>query len=218
VTNNEPVLRTRPQGGAVYDTASNPSEPLVDALNKRLITIRYTKIKETLVAAIRKMKPGDYVEPEKEVGSIVTVNVGRPDNIAPVTGDIIWMNGATREIIEVSAIVSEANTYMARWDTYLTPDAACEQTQVKKKVKYAKVNRINGESSTIPMDSVTSFVLEALCRLGPEAFSFINRVFVTQTYRRPLLISEIALICARFAGKMLTASHNRYATQSHLVG
>jgi hypothetical protein len=85
-------------------------------------------------------------------------------------------------------------------------------------VKYAKVNRINGESSTIPADSVTSFVLEASGRLGPEAFSFINRVFETQIHRRSLLISEIALICAIFAGKMITASHNRYATQSHLGG
>lgn len=218
VTNNEPRVRTRPQGGAVYDTASNPSEPLVDVLNKRFATMRHTKVKEAVMAAIKKMKPGDYVEPEKEVGSIVTVNEGRPDNVSPVIGDIIWMNGATKEIVEISGIVPEANTYMARWDTYLTPDAACEQTQIKKKVKYAKVNRISGENSTIPADSVTTFVFEASGRLGPEAFSFINRVFETQTYRRSQLISEIALICAKSTGKMLTASRDRYITQSLLGG
>jgi hypothetical protein len=218
VTNNEPTLRRRPQGGAVYDTESNPSEPLVDVLNKPFGTRRHTKVKEAVLAAIRKMNPRDYVEPEQEVGSIVTVNEGRPDSIHPVIGDIIWMKGAEKIIVEVSVFVPEANTYMARWDTYLTQDAASEQTEIKKKVKYAKVNRINGESATIPADSVIPFVLEASGRLGPAAFSFINRVFETQTYRRSQLISEIALICAKSTGKMLTASRDRYITQSLLGG
>ena len=116
VTNNEPTLRRRPQGGAVYDTESNPSEPLVDVLNKPFGTRRHTKVKEAVLAAIRKMNPRDYVEPEQEVGSIVTVNEGRPDSIHPVIGDIIWMKGAEKIIVEVSVFVPEANTYMARWD------------------------------------------------------------------------------------------------------
>jgi hypothetical protein len=71
------------------------------------------------------------------------------------------MKGAEKIIVEVSVFVPEANTYLARWDTYLTQDAASEQTEIKKKVKYAKVNRINGESATIPADSVIPSVLEA---------------------------------------------------------
>jgi hypothetical protein len=218
VTNNEPTLRTRPQGGAVYDTASNPSEPLVDVLNSNLRTIRHTKVKEALLSAMRKMKPGDYVEPEKEVGSIVTVNAGYPDTITPVLGDIIWMNGAVKEVIEVSVVVPESNTYMARYDTYLTQDVAAERTEVTKRVKYTKVNRVSGEIATIPADSVTTFVLEASGRLGPAAFSFINRLFETHTYKRSQLITEIALICAKYTGKMLTASRDRYVTQSYLGG
>jgi hypothetical protein len=111
------------------------------------------------------------------------------------------MKGAEKIIVEVSVIVPEANTYMARWDTYLTQDAASEHTETKKRVKYAKVNRINEENATILADSVVPFILEASGRLGPAAFSFIDRVFETQTCRRSQLISEIALICAKFTGK-----------------
>jgi hypothetical protein len=218
VTNNEPAIRKRPQGGARYETASNPAEPLVDVLNQQFMTRRHMDVQRVLLNAMRKMKPGDYIEPNKEVGSIVTVNEGRPDNATPVIGDIIWMDGPEKVIIELSGIVPEANTYMQRWDTFMTQDAAAEGHQIKKKVKYGKVNRINGESATIPADSVIPFVFEASGRLGPAAFSFINRVFQTQTYRRSQLISEIALICSRFTGKMLAASRDRYLIQAHIGG
>jgi hypothetical protein len=128
------------------------------------------------------------------------------------------MNGAVKEVIEVSVVVPEANTYMARYDTYLTQDVAAERTEVTKRVKYTKVNRVSGEIATIPADSVTTFVLEASGRLGPAAFSFINRLFETHTYKRSQLITEIALICAKYTGKMLTASRDRYVTQSYLGG
>jgi hypothetical protein len=218
VTNNEPAIRKRPQGGARYDTASNPAEPLVDVLNKQFITRRHMDVQRVLLNAMRKMKPGDYIEPSKEVGSIVTVNEGRPDNVTPVIGDIVWMDGPEKVIIELSGIVPEANTYMERWDTFMTQDATAEGHQTKKKVKYGKVNRFNGESATIPADSVIPFVFEASGRLGPAAFSFINRVFQTQTYRRSQLISEIALICSRYTGKMLAASRDRYLIQAHIGG
>jgi hypothetical protein len=167
-------------------------------------------VTDAVLAAIRKMNPGNYVEPEKEVGSCVTVNENGPDNIAPVIGDIIWLKRAEKIIVEVSVIVPEANTYMNQWNTYLTQDAASERTETKKRVKYASVNSINGVNATIPADSVVPFVLE----LGPAAFSFVNRVFETQTYRRSHLISEIALICAKFTGIMLTASRDRYISQT----
>jgi hypothetical protein len=214
VTNNEPTFRKRPQGGLVYDTASNPSEPLVDIFNKPLATLRHTRVTDALLAAIRRMNPGNYAEPEKEVGSCVTVNENGPDRIAPVIGDIVWLKGAEKIIVEVSVIVPEANSYMTRWNTYLTQDAASEHTETLKRVKYAKVNSINGVNATIPADSVVPFVLESSGRLGPAAFSFINRVFETQTYRRSHLITEIALICAKINGKMLTASRDRYITQA----
>jgi hypothetical protein len=75
-------------------------------------------VKEAILTAIREMNPRDYVDKEQEVGSIVTVNENGPDNISPVIGDIIWVKGAEKIIVEVSVIVPEANTYMARWDTY----------------------------------------------------------------------------------------------------
>jgi phage FluMu protein gp41 len=59
-------------------------------------------VKEIILIAIRKMNPGDYVEPEKEVESIVTVNENEPDNTSPVIGDIIWMKRAEKVIVEVS--------------------------------------------------------------------------------------------------------------------
>jgi hypothetical protein len=105
VTNYEPRLRTRPQGGTVYDTASNPSEPLVDVLNQRLRTMRHTAMERMLAAAMRKMRHRDVIETEKEVGSIVTVNEGRSDNVSPVIADITWRNGAERVVVEISVVV-----------------------------------------------------------------------------------------------------------------
>jgi hypothetical protein len=180
--------------------------------------MRHTAVERVLAAAMRTMRHRDDIATEQEVGSIVTVNEGRPDNVSPVIADITWRNGAERVIVEISVIVPEAATYLSRGDIYMTQGAASEYNEKRKRVKYRKVNRINGESATIPEDSVVPFIVESSGRLGPAAFSFVNRVFETQTYRRSLLISEIALVCARFNGKMLMASLDRYSSRLHNRG
>ena len=75
------------------------------------------------------------------------------------------------------------------------------------------MNEVNGIADRIPAESVIPFVIESTGRLGPAAFSFLNKICGTQTFKRSRFISEIALLCARYTGKMLVASRERFDSE-----
>jgi hypothetical protein len=214
LTNNEPPIRKRPQGGQRYDTSKNKAEALSCVLNCGLRTMRHTAALDILLRLIKNMAPGDYCEKEKEVGKIVTVNIGRPDSVSFVQGDIVWQQGAAKHVIDLSIVTPEANSFLnPPYLSFLKQDAAAICGEKRKRLHYSKVNEVNGVADRIPAESLIPFVIESTGRLGPAAFSFLNKICGTQTYRRSRFISEIALVCARYTGKMLVATRDRFATE-----
>jgi len=214
LTNNEPEFRTRPHGGTTYKTANNPSEALVCALSAPYRTKRHTEICKALQAVMKSMHPLDYIEREKTAGKIVTANEGRQDSVTEVIADIIWMDGPSRVIIDVQIVTPESQTFIAfPHNSHVRQGAAAEYGERRKRNHYGKVNEVNGERNNIPAESMIPFIIESSGRLGTTAFSFLNRVCRTQTYKRSKFISAVALICARYTGKMLIASRDRLATQ-----
>jgi hypothetical protein len=214
LTNNEPATRKRPQGGQTYETSKNKSEALSCALNSGLRTMRHTAALDILLRLIKSMAPGDYCEKEKVVGKIVTANPGRPDSVTFVQGDVVWQQGAAKHVIDLSIVTPEANTFLNHpYLSFLKQDAAAICAEGRKRLYYSKVNEVNGVADRIPAESLIPFVIESTGRLGPAAFSFLNKICGTQTYKRSRFISEIALVCARYTGKMLVATRDRFATE-----
>ena len=176
--------------------------------------MRHTAALDILHRLIKNMAPGEYCEKEKEVGKIITANLGRPDSVTFVQGDIVWQQGAAKHVIDLSIVTPEANSFLnPPYLSFLKQDAAAVCGEKRKRLYYSKVNEVNGVADRIPAESLVPFVIESTGRLGPAAFSFLNKICGTQTYRRSRFISEIALVCARYTGKMLVATRDRFATE-----
>jgi hypothetical protein len=217
MTNNEPATRKRPQGGTQYDVVNNKAEPLSCVLNAEPRKYRHNKTRDVLVSVIKKRLPLDQVDIEREVGRIVTEHQGGQNSVKSVIGDIIWMKGGTEKVvIDCIVLVKCANTYMEYPHlSHIKEDASAIEGEKRKRNHYGKVNRsTNGEMYEIPANSFIPFLVESTGRLGLAAFSFLNMVRGTQTYRRSNFISEIALLCARTIGKQIVASRDRFASES----
>lgn len=181
-------------------------------LNGPYRTQRHNLLCEALHKAMKKLFPGDSIEREQPVGQIVTPNArGGPDNVTNVRADIVWLKGAERIVIDVSIVGPEAKIYM-KYPTlsHIKQDGAAMAMELKKKRYYRKVTHPN----RIPEASVIPFVLESTGRLGPAAFSFLNRICATQTCRRSAFLSECGLLCARYAGYMRVAGRDRIAASA----
>lgn len=215
LTNSEPATRKRPQGGQMYETSKNKSESLSCVLNGSLRTNRHTAARDILYRLMKgAVPPGDYCEKEKVVGKIVTVNPGRPDSVTFVQTDIVWLDRAVKYVIDVSIVTPEAQSFIQYpYLSHIRQDAAAECGEKRKLLYYSKVNEVNGIADRIPAESVIPFVIESTGRLGPAAFSFLNKICGTQTFKRSRFISEIALLCARYTGKMLVASRERFDSE-----
>ena len=215
LTNSEPATRKRPQGGQIYETSKNKSESLSCVLNGPLRTNRHTAARDILYRLMKgAVAPGDYCEKEKVVGKIVTANPGRPDSVTFVQTDIVWLDRAVKYVIDVSVVTPEAPSFTQYpYLSHIRQDAAAECGEKRKRLYYSKVNEVNGIADSIPAESVIPFVIESTGRLGPAAFSFLNKICGTQTFKRSRFISEIALLCARYTGKMLVASRERFESE-----
>jgi hypothetical protein len=168
---------------------------------------------------IKSIYPEDYVETEKVVGKIIKVHQGRENTESEVRTDIVWVQGPTKWIIDVSIVTPEASRYIAYpYLSHVHQDAAAKAGEARKISYYSKINVINGEAGELPENSIIPFVLESTGRLGPAAFSFLNKVCGVQTYKRSSFIKEYALLCARYVGKLSVASRVRFETESPFGG
>jgi hypothetical protein len=222
LTNHEPVVRTRPQGGNTYETRTNKCEALSCVLNAPLRTHRHTEINTALCRLIKSVYPGDHVEKDSEktvVGKFIKVHQGRENIERDVRADIVWMQGPNKWIIDVSIVTPEAQKYINHpYLSHVHQDAAAKAGEARKRVHYSKVNQVNGEPGSLPENSIIPFVMESTGRLGPAAFSFLNKICGVQTYKRSSFLKDCALLCARYIGKMTVATRVRFETESPFGG
>lgn len=199
--------------------SKNKSDALTCNSNRCLMMTRHHAIRDIVLKLIKSVAPGESAKSEQIVGRIVTQNLGRPDSVSDVITDILWERAAMKHRIDVKVTAEQQQSMLAYpYLSHVHQDNAAIYSEQQKHRHYRKVNQIDGESASIPEDSVIPFVVESTGRLGPAAFSFLNMLCATQTYKRNRYIIEIALACARLAGKMLLASRDRCAGQSHYRG
>ena len=131
----------------------------------------------------------------------------------PPRGDITWMRGGVEKIIiDVSVVHPEGKMYIKNPIlSHLNQDAAALAVENRKRLHYQKVS----VPAAIPGSSVIPFVLESTGRLGLSAFSFLNSLCLTQTYRRSKFINDCAMLCARYCGFMLVNTRERFAATSY---
>ena len=205
LTNDEQPDRQCPCGQLCANAHS-----LSCSLNSDKRSKRHNLVCELLHRFMRTIKPGDRIEREEEVGQIVTPNErGGPDNVTHVQADIVWQNGTDKLVVDVHVVNAEAKEYLKHPNcSYEKQDAAALAGEARKRRYYGKVT----VPHRIPTASVIPFVVESTGRLGPSAFSFLNMICGTQTYRRSKFLTELSLICARYSGFMLVATRDRLDT------
>ena len=90
--------------------------------------------------------------------------------------------------------------------SHIHRDGAASKYEREKRQHYSRVS----VPSPLPPRSVIPFVLEATGRLGPSALLFLHTLCGTQTFLRSRFLSDINLICARTAGRMLKITRDRF--------
>lgn len=177
------------------------------SLNSDKRNMKHNSICELLHRFMKAVKPEDRIEREEEVGQITTPNErGGPDKVIHVQADIVWQNGTDKLVVDVHVVNAEAKEYLKYPNcSYEKQDAAALAGEARKRRYYGKVT----VPHRIPTATVIPFVVESTGRLGPSAFSFLNMLCGTQTYRRSKFLTELSLICARYSGFMLVASRDR---------
>jgi hypothetical protein len=176
------------------------------SLNKGPRNLRHDNIRDKLYQLIKRLNPGiqqTHLSLEFEVGQITSPG----DAPKHVRTDIKYIKGADTFLIDIG-IVDPAASAFQRASTYSHVNldgAACQYEQTKRQ-HYA---RVNTPQSLLPR-SVIPFIIEATGRLGPSALLFLHSLCVTQTYSHSIFISEINLISAHTAGRMLKTTRDPF--------
>ena len=213
LTNNEPLVRVCSCREA-FERGKDNAHGLGCSNNRDEHIKLHNGVSENLHIVMKELFPNDLIEREQQVGQIVTPNHdGGPPHIKYARGDITWMRGGVEKIIiDVSVVHPEGKMYIKNPIlSHLNQDAAALAVENRKRLHYQKVS----VPAAIPGSSVIPFVLESTGRLGPSAFSFLNSLCLTQTYRRSKFINDCAMLCARYCGFMLVNTRERFAATSY---
>ncbi len=214
-SNAEPAVRVC-QCGEAYESEENKTHGTLCSINKGLRTKLHNQIVQTLCQLIRSMNPmagAEDIKMEQDVGQIVTAGAqGGPEHVTLVRADIVFKKGPTKFVIDAAVVNPAAKEFLRHpVDSHMHQDRAAVKTEIRKRKHYGRSSRdTGGLPATIPAASVIPFVFESSGRLGPSALMFLNFICGTQTFRRSAFISDCAMICARYNGKMLVATRNRY--------
>lgn len=189
-----------------FDAAEDSLHGLSCALNKGHRNVRHDSIRDLLYQLIKRLNNGiqqTHLSLEFEVGQIQPPN--EPSYV--VRTDIKYIKGADTFYIDVAIIdPASAESQKAPTRSHLTQDAASSRYERIKRQHYSRVN----SPAAIPPGYIVPFVIEATGRLGPAALLFLHSLCGTQTFSRSNFLSEINLICARTAGRMLKMTRDRF--------
>jgi hypothetical protein len=159
-----------------------------------------------LYQLIKKLHPGiqqTHLTMECVVGQILTEG----ENPRNVRTDIKFVKGADTLCIDIAVVDPAAATYMQTpTSSHLYRDGAASKYEREKRQHYSRVS----VPSPLPPRSVIPFILEATGRLGPSALLFLHTLCGTQTFLRSRFLSDVNLICARTAGRMLKITRDRF--------
>ena len=205
-TNDPPGLLRVCACSKVFDASVDSLHGLSCSLNKGPRNLRHDNIRDKLYQLIKRLNPGiqqTHLSLEFEVGQITSPG----DAPKHVRTDIKYIKGADTFFIDIG-IVDPAASAFQRAPTYshVNQDGAACQYERTKRQHYA---RVNTPQPLLPR-SVIPFIIEATGRLGPSALLFLHSLCGTQTYTRSIFISEVNLICARTAGRMLKTTRDRF--------
>ena len=210
IINNEPEYRVCACGES-YTSSTNKYHAELCMRNQGLRTTLHNLIVALLYRLLKKMNPQagpEDILTEQNVGQIVTPNPLGGQNVRDVRADIIYRKEAQRKIIDVAVANPVGKENLAYpIESHKRLDAAAMSKEKRKRNHYRRVS----QPTPIPETDVIPFVLETTGRLGPSALLFLHSVCGTQTYRRTIFINECALLCARYAGKILSATRTRFS-------
>jgi hypothetical protein len=156
-----------------------------------------------LFSLIKKRFPQAPIWKEKEVGETGPIHGA----IKAVRADIVVTLGARTFYIDVSTIDPGCETCLHHpINSATTQDASARSRETHKRKHYARVIT----PAPLPAESIIPFVIESSGRLGPSALSFLFTICGTQTFLRSKFISAISTLCARYIGKTLKATRDRF--------
>jgi Reverse transcriptase (RNA-dependent DNA polymerase) len=205
-TNDPPGLFRVCACNKSFDASVDSLHGLSCALNKGSRNLRHDNIRDRLYQLIKRLNPGiqqTHLSMEFEVGQITAPG----DNPKHIRTDIKYIKGADTFYIDIAIVDPAASTFQkAPIHSHVNQDGAASSYERTKRQHYARVNT----PEPLLARSVIPFIIEATGRLGPSALLFLHSLCGTQTYTRSLFISEINLICARTAGRMLKTTRNRF--------
>ena len=190
--------------------------------NRASGTRRHTSIKNLLLALIRSLHPLDYAEPEQSVGKRLTSQIGViPEVYKEVICDILWEHGPVSHVIDLVVVDPCAPMYNSAIPSIINPrafdtvNAAALAAEKRKRSHYGRVCL----PVAIAPSRVIPFAIEATGRLGPSAIACLFQICGSNTVRRSKFLNDVSLICARFSGKILSASrdHRRAEPQNGVV-
>jgi Reverse transcriptase (RNA-dependent DNA polymerase) len=189
-----------------FDAAEDSLHALSCGLNKGPRNTRHDAIRDMLYQLIKKLHPGiqqTHLTMECVVGQILTEG----ENPRNVRTDIKFVKGADTLCIDIAVVDPAAATYMQTpTSSHLYRDGAASKYEREKRQHYSRVS----VPSPLPPRSVIPFILEATGRLGPSALLFLHTLCGTQTFLRSRFLSDVNLICARTAGRMLKITRDRF--------
>jgi len=169
-------------------------------LNSNLRTFCHNDIVTLLCGLLKKRHPSAPILREEFIGES-TIH----GTIREVKADIVYTVGLRKFYIDVSTIDPGSETCLApSINSALNRDAAAKSREISKRRHYRTCVPQPPEIDVVP------FVIEASGRLGPAAMSFLFTVCGTQTYMRSNFISSVNTICARYTGKTLKATRDRF--------
>ena len=189
-----------------FDSAKDSLHALSCGLNKGLRNIRHDNIRNMLYQLIKKVSPGiqqSHLSMEFVVGQITTAD----ENPRNVRTDIKYIKGADTLYIDIAIVDPAAFKYrQSPTFSHVTRDGAASMYEREKRQHYSRVNT----PTALPARSIIPFVIEASGRLGPSALLFLHTLCGTQTFLRSRFLSDLNLMCARTAGKMLKVTRDRF--------
>ena len=189
-----------------FDAAEDSLHALSCGLNKGPRNTRHDNIRDMLYQLIKKVNPGiqqTHLSLEFVVGQIVTAD----ENPRNVRTDIKFVKGADTLYIDIAIVDPAASAYrQTPVSSHIHRDGAASKYEREKRQHYSRVNT----PAPLPARSVIPFVIEATGRLGPSALLFLHTLCGTQTFLRSRFLSDVNLICARTAGRMLKVTRDRF--------